>query len=143
MKNTLLVGFAAIVISGCASQKAFTTTCGGTSGFSATHIKYGDSQIVVKPKSNVRANREFHFKLQPQIKRDDPVDYRDALVTVAGKDAASSWISGSATYNTAPGAGHTFFAGCVPGGASEGDTYHYDVTVQDVGKLDPRAEVVR
>ena len=143
MKVRFLVILAAGAMTGCTTTTAFTTTCGGTSGFPATHIKYGDSQIVVQAKSNVRVDREFHFKLMPDRKPGDPVDYRDVLVTVSGKDAASSWISGSATFNTAPGAAHTFFGGCVPSTSVVGDVFTYDVKIQDVGNLDPRAEVVR
>ncbi len=143
MKNCLLLCIVTGAISGCTHITPLTTTCGGTSGIPATKITYGDSQIVVKPKSNVRVDREFQFKLDPKRNSGDPVDYRDVLVTVTGKDAASSWISGSATYNTAPGSGNTFFGGCVPNTAMEGDVFSYDVKVREVGALDPRAEVVR
>lgn len=142
MKKCLPVLFYAFAATGCAQVSALTTTCGGSSGIPATIIKYGDSKIDVKPKSQVKVNREFQFQLIPDRNPGDPVDYRDMLVTVSGKDAASSWISGSATYNTAD-PGNRFFGGCVPGTAVEGDIFSYDVKVQSVGTLDPRAEVVR
>lgn len=137
MKQIFLVLAVAALTSACASGRALSTTCGGTSGYAATKITYGDSVIEVKPKSKGKKNRELQFSLFPKIKSTDLTDYKDVTVTVKGKDAASSWISGSSTYNTAP----VFFGGCVPTGATPGTVYTYEIEIIPIGKLDPRVEV--
>lgn len=146
MKNQLLVSAVIGLACGCAQVpiQPMDTECGGPSNNPPTQISYGDSQIIVKAKSKVKANREFQFKLDPKKDpaNDEPgIDYDAVLVTVLGKNAESSWISGSSTKDMAGPTGK-FFGGCVPDDAVEGTIYRYEVRVETVGTIDPRAEVV-
>lgn len=137
MKRILLVMVIAALGSACATKRTFSTTCGGNSGYSATKITYGDSQIIVRPKALGKKNKELHFRLDPKSKGTDLIDYKDVTVSVKGKDAASNWISGSSDFNSAP----VFFGGCVPPGATPGTVYTYEIEIVPIGKLDPRVEV--
>lgn len=144
MNKRLLVPTIACLAGACAQEpvQPITTECGGPSANPPTQITYGDSQIVTKPKSNVKAGREFQFMLKPKHDNEnDEVDHDTVLVTVIGKDAASSWIGGSATKEMTGPSGK-FFGGCVPTDAENGTIYRYEVRVETVGTLDPRAEVV-
>ncbi|NNC77298.1 MAG: hypothetical protein HKN77_04995 [Woeseiaceae bacterium] len=139
MKPIFLVIFFALAASSCAQLDTLSMTCGGTSGYQATKITYGDSQIKVKPKSFGKNNKELQFRLDPKSDNTDERDYKTVKVTVKGKasDPNSSWINGSSTFNSA----NVFFAGCVPANAPEDTVYKYIVTVEHVGELDPRVQV--
>lgn len=140
MKRIFFVAALASFATGCVQQPSLSSSCGGTSGEKAVNIKYGDSTIDVNPKAFGKKNKELQFKLIVSNKNTDTIDYRDVLVTVTGKDAASSWISGSSTYNKADNGG-VFFGGCLPDGAVDGTVYKYMVHVDKVGAIDPRVEV--
>ena len=94
-------------------------------------LKYGDSQISAKKVTNIKAGKFWRIHLQPDA------GYENAVVTVTGKNPTDTWISASGKE-----ADSTYLKICVPGSVSVGDQFYYMVTVQFVGQLDPRADVV-
>lgn len=150
MKRTTIVILLSFLLVACATdgrpqKKNFTSTrCGGEiDGLTAVGVKYGDSRLQARSRSDVRRRTEFRARLKPIINSGDPVNYENVTVTITGKtsDPDSSWISGSGTFSTATD--HEIVLGCVPGGAPFGKVYAFDIVVDTVGTLDPRAEVVR
>ena len=89
------------------------------------------------------------MRLKPQNNSQYAVNYDSALVTVTGVSTKgtvtgsnASWISASDTYTGTAANGYILIAGCVPADAEVEDFYLFEVTVANLGKLDPRAEVV-
>lgn len=105
-------------------------------GYTQTNVRYGDSQIIVKPLSKVRPGTAFRFKLLPQRSATDETDYRTVRVTIKGK--GSAWLpETSGSFNDARDG---LLTSCVPEDLQE-KVYYYLVEVKDVGVLDPRADV--
>jgi hypothetical protein len=97
-------------------------------GYTFTAIAYGDSKIVVVPESEIVPDTEWRFVLVP--------------TTLVGKTADDAWINVSGTYD---GSGETHtLAECVePPVTTEGTEYSYEVEVEFIGKIDPRARIIR
>ena len=162
MKKLLLILPIAMLATGCAQNNLQTTgffsqkcqrDVDGISPSSPTVITYGEKNkkkiLEVRTKSKVKANTEFHLKLNRLNQSQYGVDYGTAKVTVTGvltkgpvTGSNAAWISASGTYDGLAANNHILIAGCVPQNASVGDFYLFDVTVTHLGKLDPRAEVV-
>lgn len=162
MKKSLLILPVAILATGCANVSMqtdgfFSQKCNrqvdGISPASPTVITYGEKNkkkiLEVKTKSKVKANTEFHLKLNTKNNSQYGVNYDNHLVRVTGvltkgsvTGSDASWINGSGTYAGTAADGHILIAGCVPEDASEGEFYLFEVTVTGLGELDPRAEVV-
>jgi len=116
-----------------------TPTC-TTTGKSPVNIFYGDSQLKVEPSVvKVKKNRMIEFTLKPQkFAGIDPegVDYNEVIVAITGKKTAGNWLNVSGKGNG------TKLEVCAPDpGGKEVRVYEYMVIVQEVGQLDPRAEV--
>lgn len=145
MKNNLqsllvAVGAAALV-SACATDgkpiaSADVIEPCSKPGYTQTKVRYGDSRIIVKPLSKVRPGTAFRFKLQPQRSASDETDYRTVLVTIKSK--GSVWLP--ETSGTFEDARDGLLTSCVPPDLQE-KVYYYLVEVDDVGVLDPRADV--
>lgn len=131
MKKILMMVATAFVLTGCAAPG----TCPGPSS-SSVKVHYGDSELRVTPAiQKVHRKGNFTLRLQPNRRASDTVDYNTVTVTVAGKSGAA-WIdSKSTTYNDSD-----TLEWCVPENQASGD-YYYEVTVMDVGNLDPRVHV--
>jgi len=163
MKKTLLILSIAMLAAGCTannnllSNGFFSQKCqrdvDGISPPSPTVITYGEKNkkkiLQVKTKSKVEANTEFHLKLDTKNNSEYGANYDTAVVTVKGvlmKGAVTGsnadWIDASGTYAGLAANGYILVAGCVPENASLGEFYLFEVTVDNLGKLDPRAEVV-
>lgn len=139
---------------GFCKKGIFSPACAGDStGYTRTVVAYGDSALVVVPLSNIRNKTEWRFILAPDnIRRSEKGKgyYNDKKVTITGKvdllnPGHNDWI------NTA-GPGATEISGtfkddkvltaCVkPPNPMSGNKYYYDVKVEDVGILDPRADL--
>ncbi len=81
-------------------------------------IHYGDSEIrVTPPVINLKRQEELRFRLKPDKKASDEVDYDTVLVTIKGKetDPDASWIDASGTYKDSGG----YLGVCVPSGQGE------------------------
>lgn len=141
MKNTLVALISLVVLSGCAQYGKLITSslpnkCNGT-GHSVTWIKYGDSHVGALAYTQIGRRAEWRFLLQPD--RPGVGVYDDALVTITAKPTGASqpWLSISGRYSDGTG-----LVLCVPDSLVVGTTIDYMIEVENVGKLDPRAEVV-
>jgi hypothetical protein len=142
MIRTMTVLLVAAAISGCTNygkliQTNIPNTCDGT-GHSITWIKYGDSHVGALALTNIGRKSEWWFKLQP----DNPGggNYSDKIVTISAKPGGTPqpWLSISGAYSTG-----SVLVLCVPDTLPIGTTIDYMIEVEDVGLLDPRAEVVK
>lgn len=150
----------AALFAGCSTDGKFrkktfnSTVCGGTvSGYSVTYVAYGDAKLLVIPLTKIRNDTEWRFILKPLKLRKSVSgnDYGGSKVTITGKATPGNndWINTagtgpgdeiSGTYNGA--ADHTLRA-CVkimPAPALH-ESFYFAVDVEDVGTLDPRADV--
>lgn len=134
MKSTIFLIAGTLLLSGCAALGG-QSSCDGPKSLSVK-LHYGDSELRVTPAiRKVKRRGNLTVKLMPNKRRSDPVDYNTVTVTVVGKSGAA-WIdSKSTTYDSS-----TTLEWCVPANQPYGD-YYYEVTVDDVGKLDPRVHV--
>ncbi len=111
-----------------------------SNGKSPVNVFYGDSQLRVEPPFvSVKKHTSIEFKLNPvKSPGNDPagVDYDEIIVTIMGKNTEGNWLNVSGK-----GKGAKFVVDAPDPGATA-CTYEYTVTVQGVGQLDPRAEVI-
>jgi hypothetical protein len=104
-------------------------------------IIYGDAHLQANAKVNVKPDGELVLRLRPKSTRGpNGLDYDTVQVTIKGESGenGADWIDVSG----AAGPSNGKLTECVPAGQSEG-TYYYLVTVDQVGTLDPRAEVTK
>jgi hypothetical protein len=100
------------------------------------NVHYGDSELKVKPKIDVKKGSGIEFRLKPRKQKSDRVDYENATVTVKGKaseDGKNDWID---VQGTASKDGALAVCANVDTGG-----YEYLVHVEGVGTLDPRVHV--
>lgn len=133
MKKAALALVAATSLTGCAQMQE--SPCAGPSSRHVT-IHYGDSELrVTPPVQNVHKTGDFKLRLQPSRKHSDLVDYKEIKVTVKGKPGFE-WIDEqTTTFNTS----NTIIY-CAPESPVDVDQY-YEVTIEDVGTLDPRVVI--
>jgi hypothetical protein len=150
MKKIILIACVSVITAGCADGKFNagifqSSACNppvDVIGFTPVAIKYGDSHLVVIPVAKIRPNSEIRFMLLPQKKPStDLIDYENVLVSVSSADddgdTPADWLEVAGTYN----ANDKMLTVCVPANLSE-STYKYIVKVDNVGMLDPRADVL-
>lgn len=140
MKRIILMLVSTMMLSGCAALTQ-SSYCEGPRA-NRVQIHYGDSELTVTPRiANVHQTGDFVLKLMPRKRSDDPdgVDYNTVEVTVVGKTADDKvWIlEKTESYDSAEDHQIVY---CVPEN-QELKVYEYEVTVAEVGKLDPRARV--
>ncbi|MGI9264359.1 MAG: hypothetical protein ACR2QU_05490 [Gammaproteobacteria bacterium] len=132
---TALILAAALILTGCAARDPGTGTEPDCSVKQSHHIKidYDDSKIKIRPKVlNVKKKKKFEIRLDPDK------GFEDRLVTITPKTGSPAWLSGSGKVsdNTDP------IVICVEDPAVIDDEYHYTVTIEDLGVVDPRVRVV-
>lgn len=142
IRNLLLILPLPLILAACeGSYSSFVKSGkdGCPKGGTYVNVHYGDSQLKVKPIAKVHRGGAFEFRLKPKKSKSDPdgVDYKEVNVTVKGKDVRSDWIE--AISGTAKGKGKLVF--CVKDSVALGRNYEYWVEVDQVGRLDPRADV--
>ena len=143
MKRTNLTIASLLLLAGCAHEGEFIAedapnSCDGK-GYTFVIIHYSDSSLVVLPIINVRAGKELQYRLLPKLSKGDPINYKDSMVTITGVTAPDgSWMNASGTFRDTDGVLRV----CVPAEPGE-QNYKYEVRVDGVGVLDPRAEVQR
>ena len=102
MRKILAIISVSALFSGCCTMTdgAFckdnfnSAACGAdVIGYTHTLIAYGDSTMVVLPISQIQEDTEWRFLLAPVTLSSDPVDYRDATVTITGKTGFDAWIN--------------------------------------------------
>jgi hypothetical protein len=146
MRNLLLIGLIPLLLMACTSEGKYSKSntfdikeeCGDAGTWVRVH--YGDSQLKVKPKVHLKKGSAWEFRLKPKIKATDPVDYNKMEVTILGKksDPDASWIDISGTFEKSGGS----LVLCVdPDQKEDLKTYEYFVHVEEIGTLDPRADV--
>ena len=148
MKKIIFLMVTAAALGACVSngelikRSIADSTCGeSTRGRTNTKLKYGKNDIDIKWKSLVGEDSEFRIVLQPKK------GYEDKLVKIIGKwgklpggaSTSFAWLneSGKSTDFTAK----TMIL-CVPKDVPVGTEYKFDVDIQDIGELDPRADVI-
>jgi len=122
-----------------AAQGTSVSDCQDNPGAHPINILYGDSQIkVVPPHYYVHPGESLRFRLiSSPFSGPGGLDYGNVTVTIASKDAAANtWINQSGTDNT-----NGTLVACVPNDQPAG-VVEYMVAVDQVGQLDPRAEVI-
>lgn len=107
-----------------------------TAGGTFVDVSYGDSELKVHPIAMVHRGAALKFRLRPNRRRSDKVDYENTEVTIEGKTPDASWINTSGSFSDSNGD----LTVCVPEGIDR-KTYYYFITVDEVGTLDPRADV--
>jgi hypothetical protein len=137
----MTVLLATLLITGCATngkliESRVPNSCGSV-GHTFTWIKYGDSHLGALAFSKIGRNAEWRFRLLPDHSS-GPNAYTDALVTISGKTPADSWVSVSGQHSSNP-----VLILCVPEAIAINTDVNYMIDVQWVGKLDPRAKVVK
>ncbi len=125
-------------------------TCPGTTrpirGYSVVHVKYGDSLLKVTKKTQVGKKNDqgvgaIEFKLQPD-QGEEKLSKETAVVTIIGKSPPPDHPNASVSWLHALGRGTSSLVVCPEDGTPEG-VYKYEVSVEGVGTLDPRAEVIQ
>jgi len=156
MPRIIIILLAIALLAGCVngrfnSKVIPSAACGSNvDGYTVTYIGYGDSKLVIIPLSKIRLDTEWRFILKPiQLgKSVSGDDYKDKIVKITGKRPADAWIDTAAaggnqisgTYNGS--VDHTLSA-CVKilPVPAVGTPVYFVVDVQDIGTLDPRADV--
>ena len=109
-------------------------------GYTLTLVHYGDSRLMVIPISEIDEQSEFRLKLFPKKRRNtDQYDYTQMMVKISSPDddgdSPPNWLEASGT-----AAADGTLVICVPPTLTK-HSYKYDVVVEQVGQLDPRADV--
>ena len=110
-----------------------------TAGGTFVNVRYGDSKLEVQPIANVHRGAALEFRLKPDRRESDEVNYETVKVSIRGaKEPPAEWIDVEGSYRSTGGT----LVVCVPEGVDKG-TYYYEVEVEGVGTLDPRADVTK
>lgn len=141
MKNLSSLLLALFMFAGCATdgmpvRDNNATTCENKGLVTRTNIQYGDSRLFVTPLSHIRRGYEWTFNLVPQQSNGDPADYPDSEVIIKG-DASAPWLDLKGRNKE-----NRTLTICVPANLDPESEFKFDVTVENVGYLDPRAKVL-
>ena len=148
MKRTIIILATLLLVSACAFNGQHSSSakpsgkCDGSKGATTTNVFYGDGELRITPISRIKANSEFRFKLKPNDKKTDRFDYKSVDVEIKFKpdDESDSAEFIDIKGSSAKATDSTLIV-CVPADAAKGDVYEFFINVDEVGKLDPRAEV--
>lgn len=143
VRNLMMGAGLALVLGACATpgqysaSAQYSTEC--TAGGTFVNVQYGDSQLKVHPIANVHRGAALEFRLKPNRRRSDAVNYENVQVRIKGaKSPPAEWIDEEGSYTDSDGA----LVACVPEDV-DADTYYYMIEVEGVGTLDPRADVTK
>jgi hypothetical protein len=145
LRISILLPGLALALAGCVTPGQFhaaarySIECSGGGTF--VNVQYGDSKLQVHPIANVHRGGALEFRLKPERNRSDEIDYEKMKVTIkpaAGKSPPADWIDVEGNYVDTGGT----LVECVPEDIAV-DTYYYAITVEQVGTLDPRADVTK
>lgn len=143
MKTQLLAVAAVTLLAACADgvprkEAFYSEACGAeVIGYTRTALRYGDSYLETRAVSTVIPGTEFQIALRP---RDG---MRSDTVRVQGDrdDTGARWISGSTEDQKSDGRTIFIPVGCVPE-APVGTEFKFEIHVDGIGFLDPRARIV-
>ncbi len=144
------------MIDGNYCKKTFHSDACNTqvNGYTHTAIAYGEGKLVVVPISTIRANTEWRFYLVP-TELGGAMPSADTSIDIIGQDPAvppvasggnNQWINTAGDYATAERTRVftrklRYIAQCTPEDLVEGDYHKFEITVDGIGMLDPRAHV--
>jgi len=102
-------------------------------GLTPTMITYGDSKLFATPITKIGKKEKWRINLN------GAPDHKNAIVTITAKILADEykWVYASGTESA-----DDPLIICVPDTVSVGDQIYFMISVQGVGQLDPRADVV-
>ena len=170
MKKIISVLAIPIFLAGCATDGIFKQTsfvsagCGQVSGYTVTWVRYGDGLVSVIPLSHIRRDTEWRFYLTPVNGRGGSTAYGASTVTIDGKAPGTmvltggsptlvpyvppgpdGWLFASGDYNSATvdARGRRYISLCVPATVVRNQEWHYGISIQHVGEVDPRGHVER
>jgi len=152
MPRLITVLLISVIFAGCdgtfRSRPFQSAACNArVEGYTATYVAYGDSKLVVIPLSKIHENTEWRFILRPLDigNARSGIDFKNLMVTIKGKRSPGpdDWIDVSGTYNGSAADKHTLVECVKPPVGLTGTEYTYLVTVEEVGKLDPRGRISR
>ncbi|MCH8945200.1 MAG: hypothetical protein IH910_10500 [Proteobacteria bacterium] len=94
------------------------------------------------PISKIRPKSEFQFRLIPKRRdKTDTLNYANAVVTITSPDddgdTPPNWLDVSGSFSGSSGK----LTVCVPSSPTRVQ-YKYDISIANVGDLDPRADVI-
>jgi len=142
MRNLFLIFLMPFILIACTSEgeyskyNSFAQEEECDDGGTWVKVNYGDSYLEVKPKVKLKKGSAWEFRLKPRTSA-----YEKMLVTIKGKSADSDddWINVQGTFEK-----NKTLVICVdPDQEERVKTYEYLVEIQEIGTLDPRAEVER
>ena len=137
MQKLILAIFSMFLACSLAQAEKSEPQCDARGKVSAK-IVYGDSWIEVDPKVEVRRDQCIVLKLFPQKNSDSGIDYSEKEIRLVGKTDTDQWLNKTVK---AADTDHKRFQIEVPEDQEFG-TYTYQLIVEDVGRLDPRVEVL-
>jgi len=154
MKILFLAMTLAIALGGCVANgtpsiksiAAADTQCASNRrGRTTTKLKYGKDDIDIKWMSKVGFGSEFRIHLKPEK------GYKDKDVEIIGRSGTLpggagntpfAWLNIVDSYDDLKAARKgPYLVLCVPPGVPAGTEYKFDVRVESVGRIDPRADV--
>ena len=147
MKRAIIILATLLLVSACAFNGQYSSSakpsgiCDGSIGATTTNVFYGDGELRITPISKIKANSEFRFKLKPDHKKTDRIDYNSVDVEIKFKSSESDSAEFIDIKGSSAKATDSTLIVCVPADAAKGDVYEFFIDVDKVGKLDPRAEV--
>ena len=153
MKILFLTLTFAIALGGCVANgkpsikgiaAADTLCAGGARGRTTTRLEYGEDDIDIKWRSRVGFGSEFRIHLKPKK------GYKDKEVEIIGRSGTRpggggtpfAWLNIADSYDDLKAARKgPYLVLCVPPNTPIGTEYKFDVRVESVGEIDPRADV--
>ncbi|MDX1404776.1 MAG: hypothetical protein R3192_09570 [Woeseiaceae bacterium] len=138
MTRTILVLLASFSMVACVTTPR--EGCVGARNARQATIHYGDSELrVTPPVLNVKRTSDFTVKLNPSNARGpNGIDYANVTVTVVGKPEDEYQVNNSWIVEKSASGKNGEMYWCAPNTV---DVYYYEVTVDEVGMLDPRVDV--
>ena len=155
MKKIFLLLTVSLTLAACASTSDSVTTSQCTDAKvppGDTFVRYkvdedGDFSVTMKLKHNVHSDSAFKIKLIAQGNESDDVVITTKGVSVTlpdstlGAPSLVKWLDGSGSFNSTTGDQHHIIL-CVPDDAQKGSSYKYDIYIGDIGRIDPRVDVM-
>ena len=120
--------------------------CEGPGSPRKATLHYGDSELRVTPPV-LKINKLSDFQLQldaSNARGPKGIDYSTLTVTVVGKPAIETGVDSSWIFSQSGEESDGPFIWCAPDPGKEPGEYtefYYEITVADLGELDPRVNV--
>lgn len=138
MQKTILALLVLFSLGACAPMPI--TDCDGPKSPRHATVHYGDSELRVTPRVlNIKKTSDFELRLKPSnVAGPKGLDYATVTVSVVGKPEGAYGVNNDWITLKSGTAADSPLVWCAPDDVNE---YYYEVTVNEVGKLDPRVNV--